>query len=145
MSTKTNDFLREFNRLEKELNDLYHDVALKMGISDSAFSIFYILYTLGDGCLQKDICYEIFANKQTVNSSIRKLEKDGYIYLKQGRGRDKHIFLTETGRQFVERYIVPVVQKENAAFTALQPEEQEELLRLTKIYIESLKEKLNEL
>ena len=44
MSTKTNDFLREFNRLEKELNDLYHDVALKMGISDSAFSIFYILY-----------------------------------------------------------------------------------------------------
>ena len=69
MSTKTNDFLREFNRLEKELNDLYHDVALKMGISDSAFSIFYILYTLGDGCLQKDICYEIFANKQTVNSS----------------------------------------------------------------------------
>lgn len=64
MSTKTNDFLREFNRLEKELNDLYHDVALKMGISDSAFSIFYILYTLGDGCLQKDICYEIFANKQ---------------------------------------------------------------------------------
>lgn len=92
MSTKTNDFLREFNRLEKELNDLYHDVALKMGISDSAFSIFYILYTLGDGCLQKDICYEIFANKQTVNSSIRKLEKDGYIYLKQGRGRDKHIF-----------------------------------------------------
>ena len=45
----------------------------------------------------------------------------------------------------MERYIVPVVQKENAAFTALQPEEQEELLRLTKIYIESLKEKLNEL
>lgn len=116
-----------------------------MGISDSAFSIFYILHDLGDGCLQKDICYEAFANKQTVNSSIRKLEREGYLYLKQGRGRDKHIFLTETGRQFVERYIVPVVQKENAAFTALQPEEQEELLRLTKIYIESLKEKLNEL
>ena len=131
MSTKTNDFLREFNRLEKELNDLYHDVALKMGISDSAFSIFYILYTLGDGCLQKDICYEIFANKQTVNSSIRKLEKDGYIYLKQGRGRDKHI--------------IPVVQKENAAFTSLRLEEQKELLRLSKIYIENLKTKLREI
>ena len=145
MSTKTNDFLREFNRLEKELNDLYHDVALKMGISDSAFSIFYILYTLGDGCLQKDIWYEIFANKQTVNSSIRKLEKDGYIYLKQGRGRDKHIFLTESGRQFTEKHIIPVVQKENAAFTSLRLEEQKELLRLSKIYIENLKTKLREI
>ena len=123
MSTKTNDFLREFNRLEKELNDLYHDVALKMGISDSAFSIFYILYTLGDGCL----------------------EKDGYIYLKQGRGRDKHIFLTESGRQFTEKHIIPVVQKENAAFTSLRLEEQKELLRLSKIYIENLKTKLREI
>ena len=145
MTEKTNELLRNFNRIDKEFNDIYHEVAVKMGISDSAFSIFYILHDLGDGCLQKDICYEAFANKQTVNSSIRKLEREGYLYLKHGRGRDKHIFLTETGRQFVERYIVPVVQKENAAFTALQPEEQEELLRLTKIYIESLKEKLNEL
>ena len=119
MTEKTNELLRNFNRIDKEFNDIYHEVALKMGISDSAFSIFYILHDLGDGCLQKDICYEAFANKQTVNSSIRKLEREGYLYLKQGRGRDKHIFLTETGRQFVERYIVPVVQKENAAFTAL--------------------------
>ena len=145
MQEKLNELLMDFNKMNKEFDELYHKVASKMGISDSAFSIFYTIYDLGDGCLQKDICYEAFANKQTVNSSIRKLEREGYLYLKHGRGRDKHIFLTETGRQFVERYIVPVVQKENAAFTALQPEEQEELLRLTKIYIESLKEKLNEL
>ena len=136
---------REFNRMYKEVDELYHEVALKSGLSDTSFLVLFSIVELGDGCLQKDICYEAFANKQTVNSSIRKLEREGYLYLKQGRGRDKHIFLTETGRQFVERYIVPVVQKENAAFTALQPEEQEELLRLTKIYIESLKEKLNEL
>lgn len=116
-----------------------------MGISDSAFSIFYTIYDLGGGCLQKDICYEFFANKQTVNSSIRKLVQEGYIYLKQGVGRDKHIFLTEAGKQFVEKYIVPVVQKENAAFTALKEEEQKELLRLANIYMESLREELNEL
>ena len=99
MTEKTNELLRNFNRIDKEFNDIYHEVALKMGISDSAFSIFYILHDLGDGCLQKDICYEAFANKQTVNSSIRKLEREGYLYLKHGRGRDKHIFLTETGRR----------------------------------------------
>ena len=83
MTEKTNELLRNFNRIDKEFNDIYHEVALKMGISDSAFSIFYILHDLGDGCLQKDICYEAFANKQTVNSSIRKLEREGYLYLKQ--------------------------------------------------------------
>ena len=145
MAEKTNELLRKFNRIDKELDDLYHEVALKMGISDSAFSIFYILHELGDGCLQKDICYEAFANKQTVHSSIRKLEQDGYLYLKQGRGRDKHIFLTEAGKQFVQTHIVPVVQKENDAFMDLAPAEQTELLRLVQRYIKSLKKKLNEI
>lgn len=145
MQEKINILLREFNKFDKEMNELYHGVASKMGISDSALSIFYILYDLGDGCLQKDICYEAFANKQTINSSIRKLMQDGYIYLKQGHGRDKHIFLTEAGKQFIEAYIIPVVQKENEAFTALSPKEQSELLRLSNLYMESLRLKLSEL
>ena len=145
MQEKLNELLMDFNKMNKEFDELYHKVASKMGISDSAFSIFYTIYDLGDGCLQKDICYEFFANKQTVNSSIRKLVQEGYIYLKQGVGRDKHIFLTEAGKQFVEKYIVPVVQKENAAFTALKEEEQKELLCLANIYMESLREELNEL
>ena len=107
MQEKLNELLMDFNKMNKEFDELYHKVASKMGISDSAFSIFYTIYDLGDGCLQKDICYEFFANKQTVNSSIRKLVQEGYIYLKQGVGRDKHIFLTEAGKQFVEKYIVP--------------------------------------
>ena len=134
MQEKASEIQRDFNKFDKELDELYHETALKMGISDSAFCIFYILYNLGDGCLQKDICHEAFANKQTVNSSIRKLVQEGYIYLKQGRGRDKHIFLTESGKQFVENHIVPVVQKENEAFSALKEEEQKELLRLANIF-----------
>lgn len=145
MQGKASEIQRDFNKFDKEIDELYHETALKMGISDSAFCIFYILYDLGDGCLQKDICHEAFQNKQTVNSSIRKLVQEEYIYLKQGRGRDKHIFLTEAGKQFVENHIVPVVQKENEAFSALKEEEQKELLRLTNIYIENLRRKLNEL
>ena len=145
MTEKTNELLRDFNMIDKEFNDLYHEVALKMGISDSAFCIFYILYDRGDGCLQRDICNDAFANKQTVNSSIRRLEEEGYLYLEQGRGRDKHIFLTEKGREFVNKNIVPVVEKENASFMALRPKEQAELLRLMRKYIDSLREKLGEL
>lgn len=71
MAELMNELLKEFNKIDKELNDLYHETALRMNLSDSAFSIFYVICSLGDGCLQKDICYETFANKQTVHSSIR--------------------------------------------------------------------------
>lgn len=145
MQEKRNNLLADFNRLYKEEDELYHKVASKMGVPDSVFSIFYLLYDLGEGCLQKDICYAAFVNKQTVNSSVRRMVEDGYIYLKQGQGRDKHIFLTEKGKRFIETYIVPVVQKENEAFTDLKEEEQKELLRLANIYMESLRTKLNEL
>ena len=144
MEDKTNELLRAFNRIDKELDDIYHEGALRMNISDSAFTIFYIIHELGDGCLQKDICREAFANKQTVHSSIQKLERKGYLYLKQGRGRDKHICLTQSGKGFIETHIVPVVQKEREAFMALLPQEQEELLRLAQKYIKSLKEKLKQ-
>lgn len=142
---KTNELLRELGKVDKEWDKLYHDVAVKIGISDSAFSIFYILYNLGDGCLQKDICQEAFVNKQTINSSIRRLEQEGYLYLEQGRGQDKHIYLTDAGKRFVEKNIVPIIKKENEAFAQFSLDEQKELLRLSKIHIEYLKSKLAEL
>ena len=79
--------IREFNRLYKELDDLYHNLALRQGLSDSASIILYALYLLGDGCLQRDICDLSYISKQTINSSIRRLEQDGYLYLQPGRGR----------------------------------------------------------
>ena len=73
--------VQQFNRLYKELDDLYHEIALAMGLSDSAFAVLYMVGTLGDGCLQRDICREAYVSKQTVNSSMRNLERQGYLYL----------------------------------------------------------------
>ena len=39
--------LREFNRLYKRLDDLYHSLSLKMGMSDSTFMILYTIAELG--------------------------------------------------------------------------------------------------
>lgn len=78
--------LAEYNRIHRETEELYHMIALDRGISDSAFTILYTLCELGDGCLQKDICNVAYTSKQTVHSSIRKLEEEGYLTLEQGRG-----------------------------------------------------------
>ena len=59
-----------------------------------------------------DVSREISAgkrlpSKQTINSSVRNLEKKGILYLEKGTGRDKKIFLTEKGRQLVKEKIRP--------------------------------------
>ena len=103
--------LREFNCLYKEVDEIYHEIALKMGISDSGFIILYALAELGDGCLQKDIAKIYYISKQTVNSSISNLKKNGYVCLRPGKGRDMHICLTprdcsgnRSGKQYICRY-----------------------------------------
>lgn len=131
--------IREFNRLYKELDDLYHNLALRQGLSDSASIILYALYLLGDGCLQRDICDLSYISKQTINSSIRRLEQDGYLYLQPGRGRDMHICLTPEGRRLVEEKAAPVAAMEERAFSGMPQEDQQALLRLTHAYLARLR------
>ena len=69
--------LREFNCLYKEIEKLYHDIAIKAGMSDSSFFILYTIVELGNGCLQKDVSDMYSINKQTIHSCIRNLEKNG--------------------------------------------------------------------
>ncbi|MEH2945795.1 MarR family winged helix-turn-helix transcriptional regulator [Sporofaciens sp. JLR.KK001] len=131
--------MKEFNRIFKECNHIYHDIALKLGLSDSGFDILYTLCEIGDGCLQKDICDATMLSKQTIHSSVQKLAKDGYLSLQPGKGRDLHIHLTSAGKALMEEKITPAIQTENIAFTDMSKDEQEEFLRLNRKYIDSLR------
>ncbi len=137
--------LKEYNHIYKETNRIYHDIALKLKLSDSAFDILYAICQLGDGCLQRDICSLSATSKQTINSSIRKLEREGHIILKPGKGRQMHIFLTETGMELAKERIFPVIEIENKVFDSLTEEESRELLRLSRKYIEILEKNAKEL
>ena len=50
-----NDQLKRFNLLVSEIDVVYHDAALKMGLSDSAFLILYTVCWCGGECLLSDI------------------------------------------------------------------------------------------
>ena len=41
--------IKELNRLYRAVDEVYHEVAVKLGLSDSAFSVLYALAELGDG------------------------------------------------------------------------------------------------
>lgn len=145
MNLKQGHELKEFNSLYKELEDIYHEIALKAGISDSAFAILYTLAEFGDGCLQKDIAEYYSTSKQTINSSIKNLAAKGLISLQKGKGRNMHVYLTAAGQSFVEQKVAPVLALENSIFTEMSPEESREFLRLTKKYVSLYREKASKL
>ncbi len=55
--------LREYNRIYKEVNDIYRDAASKFGLSNSVFDILYTICEVGVHCLQKDVCQCYFHSK----------------------------------------------------------------------------------
>ena len=137
--------LIEFNHIYKEFNDIYREAALKVGLSLSGFDILYSICEMGDGCLQRDISQVCCIPKQTVNSSIRKLEQDGYLILEKGKGRDMHIHLTEKGQKLMEEKIYPVIEAENSAFSSMSEEDCKKMLELYEKYNMELRENIQKL
>jgi len=131
---------RDLNSFTKEADSVYHTMALKYKISDSVLYILYAITELGDGCCQKDISEAFSICKQTINSSIRNLQKEGFIDLKSVSGNQLSIFLTRKGKKLVKEKINPVIQIENKVAEKFSNEEQVEFLRLMKKYTSLLRE-----
>ena len=121
--------LLKFNQINKELNDIYDAFMRQEKMSHSEFDILYSLCELGEGCTQHDICSVSWLPKQTVNSSIRKLEQKGLIQLLPGRGRERHIHPTQEGKEWIRQKIYPVIQAENNAFAVLEEDECQKMLQ----------------
>ena len=124
-------YLKEYNHIYKEANDIYHEIARKLQLSDSALDIFYTIFEIGDNCLQRDICKASCLPKQTINSSIRKLQTDGY--------------LTASGKKLIQEKLLPLIQIENDTLASFSPEECEQLLRLNAKYNQTLRSRLSNL
>ncbi|OUP01295.1 MarR family transcriptional regulator [Drancourtella sp. An210] len=133
----------KYTYLAGEINALYHEAAVKMGVSDSVQNILYVICEKGDQCLQSDISKLTGISRQTINSAIRKLEKDGIVYLEQGKGRNTIVCLTEKGKQFASEKIYPLYEIENKIWNEWTAEEQEQYLLLTQKYRDALKKYLN--
>ena len=71
---------RMYAYLSAEITSLYHEAAVKIGISDTVLNILYVLCEKEGQCLQRDIFRLTGISRQTINSAIRKLERDGIAY-----------------------------------------------------------------
>lgn len=125
------EYLRLLNHRLKENDDWYQQTAKLLGMSDSTFWILYMLYDYPDGITQSEICSMSYFPKQTINSSLKKLETDGIIELMPGNnGRSKKIVLTTAGKELLNRTIVKVRQAECDALDRLSDEEKEAFISI---------------
>ncbi len=101
MSDKLHDKIYQINCLTEEVDSLYHQAALKLGVSDSVMFVLYMLHIGGEKCLLYDIYKLSGISKQTINSAIRKLENDGIVYLEKHNGKSKIVCVTEKGKAYI--------------------------------------------
>ena len=143
MEYPVNAQLKRFNLLQSKLDAIYHEAALKLGLSDSAMLILYTLCWCDGECMLGDITS--VANKQTINSALRKLEADDIVRSETFAGRKKKLRLTDKGRAFVKDTVFLLIEVENEIFDLWSEEEKNIYLALTQRYLTTFKEKMKKI
>lgn len=130
---------RRLNTLFSEIETLYHDAALRLGLSDSAMRVLYTICELGQGCSLSQVYKRSGTSRQTIHSAVRKLEGEGVVRLEAQNGRSKALFLTEKGFQVVETQVKPLIDMENAVFARWEETDRREHLHLTERLLSDLR------
>ena len=91
---------------------------------------------------QSVIAQVMSMSRQTVNSAIKKLEKQGYLRLEavSGDRRNKILSFTEEGETFVKRTVDRVLSLEHQVFENLEVEEQEQITQILRKYTRFMRE-----
>ena len=146
MSKHLSKKMLELNEIMKETDDLYRNLAQKFKMSDCMIWILYILREDDRSVTQSDICNMMYMPKQTVNSSLKKMEAEGYIELLNiNDKRSKQVCLTEKGVDLANNTVDIIISKENNALSKMDKEEQALFINLFKKYKDLLKESFMEI
>lgn len=142
MFNKLHDIIYRINCLTEEVDSLYHQAALRLGVSDSVLLILYMIYVNGEKCLLYDIYKSSGISKQTINSAIRKLEKEEVVYLEKHTGKTKMVCLTEKGKSYADQTAAKLFEAEYNAFCDWSEEEIDVYLRLIEKHNTSLRKQI---
>ena len=146
MKNNSSKRMLEFNEVMKENNDLYSNLAKNFKMSDCMLWILYILREENKVLTQSDICNMMCIPKQTVNSSLKKMEAEGYIELLNiNDKRSKQVSLTEKGLDLANNTVDIIISKENNALSKMDEKEQELLINLLRKFNDLLKDSFLEI
>lgn len=141
------EFISKIEQQRKEQDSIYHSVAVKYGLSDTAMWVLYMVSETDSLYTQQELCRQCFYAKQTVNTAITNLVKNGYVALEviPGTRNQKKIILTDKGKELAQSTTDLLRQAENNAYAKLSMEELEAYLEMTTRLTASLREEFDKL
>lgn len=138
-----NTRMRRYNHLLGELQAVYHEASVRLGVSDSVSIILYTICDEGGQCPIHTICRQSGLSKQTVNSALRKLEQGGLVYLEAVDKKSKTVCLTDKGAAFAGKTSLRILQMENDVLGSWSARDVEQYLALTERFLLDLKKRVD--
>ena len=141
---KRNAYL--YCKFRDEQYALYDEYAKRNGLLMKTLLVLNALYYAKDGMTQKEIKDRTFQSKQTVNLIIKNLLKEAYVTVEENpeNKRIKFVKLTEEGRNYAKEPVVHITWAEDMAMSMFTPEEQEQLISLSRRFTKNLTKLINE-
>lgn len=122
------------------LEQIYGQQSKKLGKSSSTISVILNISYQPSGCTQSELMARTLLPKQTINSIVKSLRKEGLVELQTipTDRRIKNIFLTSQGKKFVKQELEPASLAEQESLESLTPAEQRQFLTLFDRYLDAL-------
>ncbi len=139
-----NKHLRRLNQLQNELENVYHEASLRLGLSDSASIILYTLLDMDGKCMLRDLIRLTALSKQTVHSALQNLRRDGIIDIECISTRARRISLTEAGQTYAQATAGRLLQAEASVFAGWSDADTERFFALYGRYVHDLNDKIGE-
>lgn len=131
----------ELDYLNSEISCAYHEISVKLNLSDSVMMVLYTLCNSQGECPLGEILRLSGLSKQTVNSALRRLEEKGAVVLKPLQGKKKNVCLTPSGKVFADSTAGRIIQIESEIWASWTEEERASYLELTRRFLSALREK----
>ena len=142
MSGSMQDQLTELNRLYKESEEIYRQLAQKLGIGKTAFWILYAVSHVEGEVTQYELCKDWSYPMQTINSAIGKLQQHDILRLEEvpSSKRRKKILLTDKGLELCNQIVRKVDEIEHRAFQRFTEGERKTYLSLYRRHLDALRD-----
>ena len=125
---------------------LYDDYAKRNGMMMKTLLVVNVLFYAKDGMTQKEICQRTFQSKQTVNLIIKNLLAENYVTVTAvpENKRNKIVQMTDAGRAYCEKVVRHITWAEDTAMSMFTPEEQKQLIDLSRTFTKNLTRLVNQ-
>ena len=127
------------------IDEVYYLNEGRKKISDAELSV---MYALDDGRphSQREISQEWLVPKTTVNTIVKRWEKEGLLTQTpiQGKRREMNIMLTDAGREYAKSFMSFLYKAEDKALKKTLDKYSDEFIEVIEYFGESLKEAFEE-